>query len=496
MDLSELSPAQIAELERMLAARLNEFKLHDYYPATGPLSRDGYVRHMEFFRLGKDFPMRGFIAANRVGKTEGGGGYETTLHLTGLYPDWWEGYRFDKPIRAWVAGDTNETVRDIIQLKLLGPNNEWGTGLIPKDHLGKPQLRQNSNGAVDRIAIKHFTNGEFDGWSDLGFKSYEQKRKSFQGTERDLVWLDEESDEGIRAECVMRLMTTQGLLIETFTPLKGITPNVKKYIPNGVVPVGGVSKTNDRALVMAGWDHAPHLSEADKRRMLDECEPHLIDARSKGIPALGEGAVFPIDSKRIVVAPFKVPAHWPRIIGIDFGYDHPTAAICCAWDRDNDVFYLVAEYREAKATPLIAASSVKRWGTWVPVSWPHDGHASGGKFDAKDQLQLYQIYKNHGLKMLPQHAQFRDGSNGVEAGIMEMLDAMKTGGFKVFANCVAWIEEFQLYHRENGMIVKEQDDAISASRYAWMMRRFARVRPVEDNDDFSSNGIGDARAGY
>src|SRR5690606_20987354 len=120
-----------------------------YFPDTGPLRRELYKQHLEFFRLGKEYPTRCFMAANRVGKTEGGGGYETVLHLTGLYPDWWDGRRFDHPIDAWAAGDTNDTVRDIIQLKLIGTKEDLGTGLIPGALIGKIKWKQGGNDSVD-----------------------------------------------------------------------------------------------------------------------------------------------------------------------------------------------------------------------------------------------------------------------------------------------------------------------------------------------------------
>lgn len=90
--------------------------------------------------------------------------------------------------------------------------------------------------------------------SRLGFKSDDQGREAFQGTEKDLIWLDEEANEGIRSECVIRLMTTGGLLIETFTPLRGLTPIVLKYLGDDAeVPQSRVSENGDRAIVMAGW---------------------------------------------------------------------------------------------------------------------------------------------------------------------------------------------------------------------------------------------------
>lgn len=211
--------------------RKAEGKLFTYYPGDGPLSRDKYKKHMEFFEAGAVYKERCFMAANRVGKTEGAGGYELTLHLTGLYPDWWEGRRFNHPVRAWAAGKTGETVRDIIQYKLLGPFEEMGTGLIPADRIKKFTRKSGISEAVDTIKVAHSTNGCIDGYSILGLKTFSQGRGGFEGTEQHVVWLDEEAELEIYDECLMRTVTTKGIIMLTFTPLCGISRTVRQFLP-------------------------------------------------------------------------------------------------------------------------------------------------------------------------------------------------------------------------------------------------------------------------
>lgn len=207
-------------------------RLVTYYPDDGPLRRELYPKHLEFFRAGKEYRERLMLAANRVGKTEGVGGYETVLHLTGLYPDWWEGRRFEQPIRAWAAGDTGKTVRDIIQLKLLGSPGEFGTGLIPGDCLERTTAKAGISDAIDSVLVKHVSGGT----SLIVLKSYDQRRESFQGTEQDLIWLDEEPPLAIFSECLIRTMTTNGLMMLTFTPLLGISDVVKAFLHDGKIP--------------------------------------------------------------------------------------------------------------------------------------------------------------------------------------------------------------------------------------------------------------------
>jgi hypothetical protein len=218
---------------------------------------------------------------------------------------------------------------------------------------------------------------------------------------------------------------------------------------------------------------AEHYTPERRAEIIAGYPPHEREARAKGIPVLGSGRVFPVAEEEIRCDPFKIPDHWPQINGLDFGWDHPFGAVNCAWDKDADCFYVCKEYTARETTPLIHAGSIKPWGSWIPTAWPHDGlqHDKGsGEVLAKQ-------YGAHGLNMLPEKATFEDGGNGVEAGILDMLDRMQTGRFKVFSTCGGWFGEYRLYHRKDGLIVKLKDDIISSSRYALMMKRHAIIRP-------------------
>jgi len=220
-------------------------------------------------------------------------------------------------------------------------------------------------------------------------------------------------------------------------------------------------------------EDAEHYTPEQRAAIIASYPAHEREARVKGIPAMGSGRVFPIPEEDITCKPFSVPAHWPQINGMDFGWDHPFAAVNLAWDRDADCIYVCKEYAARESTPVVHAAGIKPWGAWVPCAWPHDGL----QHDKGSGEQLATQYSGQGLKMLPEKATFDDGGNGVEAGVMEMLDRMQTGRWKVFETCGGWLGEFRLYHRKDGLIVKLKDDRISASRYAMMMRRFAVVQP-------------------
>jgi Terminase RNaseH-like domain len=171
----------------------------------------------------------------------------------------------------------------------------------------------------------------------------------------------------------------------------------------------------------------------------------------------------------------KISRRRAQIRGIDFGYDHPFAAVELVHDRDGDVVYVVKAYRQRTATPIIHAAAIRAWGAeWVSAAWPHDGL----QHDKGSGDQLAEQYRAQKLNMLSQRATFSDGTNGVEAGLMEMLDRMHTGRLKVFSHLTEWFEEFRLYHRKDGEVVKEMDDLMSATRYALMMIRFAVTPPM------------------
>lgn len=225
--------ALLAERERRASRR----KLFTLYPDTGPLRRELYPKHLQFFRLGAVHEERLFLAGNRVGKTEGGGGFEVALHLTGRYPEWWEGRRFSRAVNGWAAGDTRQTTRDIQQSVLLGPPEAIGTGLIPGDDIVRTKPLQGVPDGIETVYVRHVSGG----LSRLGFKSYDQGRRSFQGTKKDFVWLDEEPPLDVYSEAVMRTASTRpgqkgGLMLCTFTPLQGMSATVMHFMPDGMLP--------------------------------------------------------------------------------------------------------------------------------------------------------------------------------------------------------------------------------------------------------------------
>jgi phage terminase large subunit-like protein len=231
-----LVDAYEAELKADSALRQRRSRLSKLFPDKDELDAKGnvliharhkYAKHIEFFRAGSQHTERAFMAANRVGKTVVGS-YEAAVHLTGEYPHWWDGCRFDRPVDCWAGSDTGETTRDIVQLALMGLPGDYGTGAIPHKSIVDYSTRRGVTDAVDTVRVRHKSGGT----STIGFKSYDQGREKWQGTARHVIWLDEEPPADIYDEALIRTMTVDGRMMVTFTPLKGLSEVALRFMPH------------------------------------------------------------------------------------------------------------------------------------------------------------------------------------------------------------------------------------------------------------------------
>ncbi|WP_245463121.1 terminase family protein [Mesorhizobium sp. M7D.F.Ca.US.005.01.1.1] len=445
--------------------RLRTNRLKDYQP---------YAKQREFHAAG-DHRERLFMAGNQLGKTLGGAA-ECSMHLTGEYPDWWDGRRFDKPVILIAGSESAELTRDGVQRLLVGPpdrEEEWGTGFIPQRCIATRTRRMGVSNALDTVTVRHVSGG----FSTLYLKSYDQGRSKWQANTVDFVWFDEEPPEDVYFEGITRTNATKGSVMVTFTPLKGMSSVVARFL---------LEESMERKTITMTIEDAEHYTDEERRKIIESYPAHEREARTKGIPTLGSGLIFPVMEEEIICQPFAIPPIWPQIVGIDFGYDHPFGAARLAWDRDADIVYVTAVYRSRQTTPIFHAASIKPWGDWIPVAWPHDGL----QHDKGSGEELAKQYRSQGLNMLAERATWEDGGNGVEAGVSEMLDRMLTGRWKVFSTCVEWLEERRLYHRKDGKIVKERDDVLSASRYALMMLREAIVSKPKTPTNTRAKALG------
>lgn len=451
-------------LERQVRAK-KENRLRSFVP---------YPKQFAFFEMGAMKRERLFMAGNKVGKTIAGA-FEAACHATGLYPDWWPGKRFNEPTTGWIGGETGELVRDIQQAMLFGTPGveaDWGTGMIPKAHLIGRSLGHGVSNFYDTVMVKHVSGGT----SIIGAKTYVQGRERWQAAYLHWLWPDEEPPGELYSEGLARLRG-DGIVFTTFTPFKGYTDVIRRFLHDD-----SPEARRDRGVVRMGLKDAQHFTEEEKQQRLASYPAHERAARENGDPMLGSGAVFEEVLESDISTRFSIgdlPRHWPLLWGVDFGIAHPFAAVLIAWDRDTDTIVVLDCFKMSGGTPLNHAARIKAIAPNVPVAWPHDGAAR----EAGSGEQLATLYKREGLRMLPSHATHPTGGYSTEAGITDMLARMRESRFKVAAHLADWFEEFRSYHRDKGLIVKVNDDLMSATRIAVMAHRKANVDPLGVGDD-------------
>ena len=479
--LLELPRDSRVALGGLIRAYLSEDQLQDYR---------AYPKQREFHMLGRFYPNRMLRAGNQQGKSHSAGA-EMAMHLTGEYPDWWDGKRFDRPIVAWACGETADAVRDNPQRVLLGLPKQIGTGLIPKrcitDMYGKASGIAD---LYDYILIRHKSGG----LSMLKFRYYSQDRTSWQGPPIDVVWLDEEPPKSHYSEALARTVAVDGITLMTFTPLKGYSEVVNLYLKDPD------PKNSGRVEVKMTIYDSLHIKPEKRARHIAKWPKHEQRARIWAEPMMGEGLIFPYDEDELKVQPFAIPSHWKLIAGLDIGIDHPTAAVLLAHDPDNDVVYVTREYRKPGLTPPEHWLTLKRWKGKgrLKWAWPRDGLQT----EKGSGQTVMEIYRNEGMDALPEFSQHvmprrrtRAAGSGnqasanvsVERGLLDMDIRMQEGGLKVFSTCHMWFEEQRQYHREDGKIVKKMDDLMDATRIGIMSLRFAEASAAPRHrrrDDF------------
>ncbi len=455
----------LAALSKIVADDLDKSSLLDYQP---------YAPQAEFHMYGAIKRERMFRAGNQLGKTHSAG-CEMAYHLTGRYPRWWRGRRWNRPILAWAAGVTGEATRDNPQKILFGEQGRKGTGTIPdadiptgRDHYG---MARGTSDLYDWHHVQHVSGA----YSTVKFRYYAQDKQAWQGASVDALWLDEEPPIEIYSEGVARTTATRGCTLLTFTPLKGMSDVVAKFI---------LESSPNRIDIRMRMVDALHIRPQDREAEMMKYPVHERKARTDGEIMVGSGRIYPVDDADLIVEPFIIPDFWPTIGGLDFGWDHPTAAVKLVHDRDTDTIYVVQEYRESKRTPAAHWAALRHWGKELQWAWPMDGLQT----EKGSGITLAEQFRDEGMGLLHDHAQFQRlpdetkvSKTSREAGISQIYSRMTSGRFRVFSTLQHWLDEFRLYHRLDGKIVDKRDDLMDATRYAIMMLRYARTK--EESSD-------------
>lgn len=401
---------------------------------------------------------------NRTGKTTTGG-LGVAIWATGRYPRWWTGKKFEHPVRIMVLGDSDKQLRRAAQRILLGEEGQFGVGMLPKETIigedGKPMIamKKDPKGAIDYIKVTN----QYGGFSYIYFCTYNQGREAVQGDEIHVIWCDEPPKDDIYGELLARIMTTDGVIFTTATPMTGMTEVFNRFVD--IDETEDSEAFNRRYFMSVSQHEVDHLSEEQKKRFWDQVPPHERQARIHGLPVLGEGQVYQCTHEQLLCEPFNIKEYdWYRfIIGIDFGFNDPTAAVLCMQDPNSGgKIYVVRFYKQKFKNVDHHAIRLKAWGAGIPVSWPRDGHRV--LQGARSMITIKDQYRKCGLQMNPKpafstYSAPKEGSN-LEAGVQIVYELIHSDQLKIFdtPECRPLVKAMVMYHRKDGKIAPYQDD--------------------------------------
>ncbi|CAK9250933.1 unnamed protein product [Sphagnum jensenii] len=395
------------------------------------------------------------------------------MHLTGNYPEWWNGYRYHEPVNVWVASMSREATRDILQKKYyLGDDSSGMIGLIPQNIILSKSYGGGVSHFIDTVYIKHTSGGT----STLSFKSFDQGLEKFQGTQRHIIHLDEEPSRELYIECMMRTTATEkdfyGMILLSMVPLKGTTDMVLHFTDND--RIAGVPK-DGRCFVGGTWDEVTHLTDDVKKDLISSMLPHEIEARTKGIPVVGTGKVFTMAEVDFLIAPKEIPNHWGLVYGVDPAATSPGVwgVVLLAHDRDEDIVYVIKDYKMSNLSLSAHAKNIKGmlpFGYHNTITGLIDPAGAGENQETKVQT-TYALRVDHDLLL----SKANKVNNAKEITINKIRERIHKGKFKMFYSvekglkkgCYNLLEEWRMYSRdEEGVIFKKNDHCLDALFYA------------------------------
>ena len=432
-----------------------------------------YPTQLAFFAAGSSgVHQRLIYSGSQRGKTTAAAA-EVSFHLSGLYPSWWTGKRFNKPIRCWIVGESVTLVRDTLQRQLCGADTgeAFGTGLVPLESFSrKPIMVSGGLQAVDTFHVTHATDGKIDGMSTATFKTFEMRREKLQSETVDLVWIDERPDEAVYSELYARTSACDGHLLVSYTPIgEGAAAGVTyKFLSE---------PSTDRAAFRITSEETKHITPTREEELAAGYSDAERETRLEGIPQLGSGPIFPIELLPALIKsfdPIALPS-WARwCVGVDFGFAGGFAAVMIAWAHDTGQLWVVDSFMMTQSSALYHVARIMTGGLRLPIAWPHDGNVH----DKGSGLGLAVQFKNYGANMMPKHA-INHGTTDyrVEPGLQEIREMMFTGKLHIGRANSELLEQLRAYHRkEDFTINKGNDHLIDALRYAVMMRRSGKAK--------------------
>ena len=432
-----------------------------------------FDHQLKFFKTGAS-PRRGILAANRIGKTVSTC-FETAYHLTGLYPDWWEGHRFNRAITAFVAGEGWEQVARVLQDELIGTKDikireQVGTGAIPRDCIIQETMRCDGANVLG-VEIRH-TSGEN---SYLLFGNYTQEVRNLQGFKINLAVFDEQPPDDIYSELVTRTATTQGQVLCSFTPLKGLNGLVSKFW-YGEEGYEHIRVSWDDVPEYDPWGE-PFLLKETRRQLERDYLPHEREARIAGVPVMGLGAVFQIKNwptYRTGDFNFKTMNNIFRVIALDLGLIRDRTVISYMfWSPDLQEAWLHSQIIVKgieEAAPVNWVNHLMRPEVFgCPIVLPSDAGTQGRY--TMSSLSLRQLFEQYNLNVYPHPIMNPPDAEGKVTnhksfGVNMMRQMLELGTLHINENCQDFMREARNYYVDERGRFSDPDDCIDSARYA------------------------------
>lgn len=453
----------------------------------------------EFHRLGNEASIRLLLAANRIGKT-----YsclaEFAMHATLNYPDHWKGYRYQKKnLNLWLGGITFFEADDLSQRLFEGSGRDPAfihpSRVVYTNRKDKRYKIRNALGGISNLSIKTY-----------GGREQQNEHSTWKAAQVDCILLDEQPTLSVFSECCMRIMNTSpddhGMIIiaatcTQFTPfVLGFTQRIEKVevetggykrMEEKQINIGSGEVRDSKVFLLAGWEDAQHLDEEQKKNMRANMLPMEVDARTKGMPSIGSGMVYPVLEEFVTCESFEIPKHYAHIIGMDFGWTDPTALIFGALDRDTGILYIYFEYSVSMKVPdshlndlnTMRLAEAFRWATVM-------GDPAGQASSQKDGESLFMLYRQKGLNLVK-------AENTKSAGILTCLQMMQDGRLKIFkGRCPKLLNEMRTYaYDAKGDIRDGNDHLLDAMRYMVSGLRYATTerRANYEDEEYHQGGL-------
>lgn len=449
------------------------------------LSYEPTPKALQFYASGLTARQRMLLGAVRSRKTSLAL-KEVACHLHGNYPEWWNGYRYDRPTR-WVVGTVKAAkTRDVLQKYLLEGDVQFG--LYPFIHeslIVNKYMAGGLRNSIDKLFIKHASGGT----SEVKFVSFAEGASNLQSETFDGAHLDEAPHFDIYQEILFRTTAFgnyKTFVLLTMWPERGMDELVSFFMNK--TSMG--ESTDDHFYMHCSWADNPSLSEDEKKRLRDGTPEYLLDAREFGLPTFGHGKVFRMKESEIIVPDFKdIPLHFSLIYGLDpaatSGGTYGVAML--AHDRDKDIVYVVKDYKKSNITPVEHHNNLMHI---IPDGIVGITDPAGGGEDQHNKEKTLDFFRRMGRQLTVANK----GSGRKESTIDDIEMRCRSGKFKICEGCTDFLTEWRQYSRDDkGRIIKKNDHTLDACFYALSSISHAKKIGEKDYlwyDNCDNNGVG------